>query len=162
MLFLTGSPGTGKTVMLVLKARVWLQEGEHVYVTCLDRDALAAACLIISQLRQMAPDAAGRIHLLDMRKLYGQATMSRALRDVVLNVGGKLNIIADEVDGSSDRLKSLCGFIMSDTKVTQFRLWAAGVRSKYLPECLQEVPLTDPLRCPPVVVRKVIKVALRL
>nr|KAG5704364.1 hypothetical protein BaRGS_031070 [Batillaria attramentaria] len=62
MLFLTGPPGTGKTVML---------EGEHVYVTCLDRDALAAACLIISQLRQMAPDAAGRIHLLDMRKLYG-------------------------------------------------------------------------------------------
>nr|KAG5687185.1 hypothetical protein BaRGS_012239 [Batillaria attramentaria] len=76
-------------------------EGEHVYVTCLDRDALAAACLIISQLRQMAPDAAGRIHLLDMRGLYDHAAMSDALRDVVLNVGGKLNIIADEAYGLS-------------------------------------------------------------
>nr|KAG5698229.1 hypothetical protein BaRGS_024036 [Batillaria attramentaria] len=163
MLFLTGPPGTGKTVMLVLKGAGWLKrDGEHVYVTCVKWDAVAATHLIVSQLRHMVPEAAERVHLLDLRReMRSKAALEETLYKVAVQAGGKLNIIADEA-GHSGSLKSLCQVVfLDDNKVkritTRVRLWAAGVWTEHIPECLHRVNLTDPLRSPLTVVKEVIK-----
>ncbi|KAK7485211.1 hypothetical protein BaRGS_00023621 [Batillaria attramentaria] len=141
----------------------WLKrDGEHVYVTCVKWDAVAATHLIVSQLRHMVPEAAERVHLLDLRReMRSKAALEETLYKVAVQAGGKLNIIADEA-GHSGSLKSLCQVVfLDDNKVkritTRVRLWAAGVWTEHIPECLHRVNLTDPLRSPLTVVKEVIK-----
>ena len=51
MLF-AGPPGTGKTVVLMLKAGQWLTEGHDVHVVSLYRESIAASCYIYEALSQ--------------------------------------------------------------------------------------------------------------
>lgn len=49
--FLTGPPGTGKTVVMVLMGLQWLRQGHDVFVLGVDEYSRAASHLIYRQLR---------------------------------------------------------------------------------------------------------------
>ena len=63
LVFLTGPPGTGKSLVLIVKALTLLRQGKHVLVVSTWKDSLAVSYNICDQLRQTAePSATSLIH----------------------------------------------------------------------------------------------------
>ncbi|XP_070205894.1 uncharacterized protein [Littorina saxatilis] len=99
LVLLWGAPGTGKTLVLVLRAVKWLHDGHHVnIVSPRGERSLAAAHMIDHQVRQMTGPLAQHtlhLHVADVRKKYHRWT---TVHDLVTRVDsrGRLFVIADE------------------------------------------------------------------
>nr|KAG5692148.1 hypothetical protein BaRGS_020696 [Batillaria attramentaria] len=100
---LTGPPGTGKSVVLVIMALVWLRDGHDVHVVSLRPGSLAMALLICHQLEMtMKADpttfsGAGAVHLhyFDLQQQPGD--LEKVVRDLVAaSTGQELHLIMDE------------------------------------------------------------------
>nr|KAG5714528.1 hypothetical protein BaRGS_006974 [Batillaria attramentaria] len=152
---LKGPPGTGKTLMLALKAVDWGTEKQPVNIVNTRDESYAATCLLCQQIketltRQNKKSAARnvRVHLLTTGD-----TDDEAVNDLLKTArNGQLSVIADEADGRV--LSALYASLTSSGRIERLRLWAAGVKCANFPKALHEVTLTDPLRCPPAVVRE--------
>ncbi|XP_070209738.1 uncharacterized protein [Littorina saxatilis] len=158
LIFLSGPPGVGKSVMLILKGVDLLRQGLHVDVVSSKTISLAATHSAVYQLQQTAgPAAAGRIHLHHFDLVHGvQQAVDDAVRTLVeaANKRGSqgLYVIADEAWTGSE-FKALVTALHH--RVPRLVLWAAGVFHGSIPPLLTEVILTQPLRTPPSVTRQV-------
>ncbi|KAL8595387.1 hypothetical protein ACOMHN_024086 [Nucella lapillus] len=160
--FLTGPPGTGKTVGLVLKGLQWLRAGGHVHVCSTWYKSLAASCSIVQQLQRLAGEEGGRrVHLHEfVLSRRGQRSVQRAVETLTAAVArpGPLNVIADEAYYDCDTLfGDFCHLLHQHFGDGSLRLWAASVTLAARPPDLTEVRLTEPLRTPPAVTREVAK-----
>ena len=100
-LYLNAPPGCGKTVLLYLKAKQWLNMGRHVRVVCISDEARVVSSLLAAQLLQsQGPAAAVTSHTFDFINSPGD--VSRAVRTLVsLAVPGvPLYVIVDEADSA--------------------------------------------------------------
>lgn len=99
--FLSGPPGTGKTVVLQLMGTEWLRRGHHVYVVSTWEESRAACCMLLHVLQQTVntrlrgranPD---RLHLrqFDLAK----EDVEEVVRDLTkAALEGTLYVIVDE------------------------------------------------------------------
>ena len=97
--FLFGPPGTGKSILLVLKALKWLQENRQVIILSAHSASLAASHMIEHQVRQMAGSEAGQ----NLQLLVTDKTT--VVRDLLEKVDseGRLFVIADEAGWYRER-----------------------------------------------------------
>lgn len=95
-LYVAGPPGTGKTIVLVLKALEWLRQGKWVHVVSTQPDSLAASHMIVAQLKEARDDSKDRISLCvcDLTRKDDQEALTE-LENLAEN--GELYLIADEV-----------------------------------------------------------------
>ena len=98
--FLTGPPGCGKTLVLVLKGLQWLHLGKRVQVVSTREDSLAASHMIFEQLRRTArPAAGGQVHI----HIFGTSTPAStqtAVKTLMASVrDGELFVLCDETFG---------------------------------------------------------------
>ena len=106
--FLTGPPGTGKTVVLALRARQWALDGQVVHVVSTHYKGRAVSALLQQQVlrartRGRAVDASMvRTHNYDFDDT-SKNDVGKAVSDLSqCAVGGELFVIVDEV-GSTHR-----------------------------------------------------------
>nr|KAG5711617.1 hypothetical protein BaRGS_016799 [Batillaria attramentaria] len=158
--YLTGPPGTGKTVVLVIKALQWLQQGKDVHLLSTHSNSRAAIYLIHHQLLYMlgaaSPGRRVHAHVFDFLRNEGDVEAAvNTLEAAGKARDGQLYVIADEAwpDYLGERFSDFCTQLTA--KVPTVNLWAAAVRRDVIPACLTEERLTTPLRCPPAVVLEV-------
>ena len=103
MVCLSGPPGTGKTVVLVMVGLQWLRQGHDVHVVCTSLAAIAVSRLIYHQLTMTlredptTPPTAGTVHfhLFDLHS--GDSEVARAVTTLVAaSRGQQLHILMDE------------------------------------------------------------------
>nr|KAG5697663.1 hypothetical protein BaRGS_011212 [Batillaria attramentaria] len=162
------SPGTGKTVVLVLVGGRWFIAGHDVHLLASWEKAHAAVFLIKEQLKRLlresghVTDDSPKIHT----HFFDFADPDKGMdnvRDAVETlkkaaVNGELYVIADEAgpdDSNNTAFQQFCEQL--NAAVPDLHLWAAAVQHGHKPDCLQEERLTVPLRCPPAVVKEVEK-----
>ncbi|XP_070206633.1 uncharacterized protein [Littorina saxatilis] len=161
---ITGPPGTGKTIVLVLMGLRWLHQGEDVDILSPYFESRAASYLIQYQLNETlkanSVDASktGKVHLRNYDFNSGETEAYRAANELCAE-GSKrqLNIILDEAGyGNKSARRALCQLIEKlTTKCPDLRLWACRVDRSELSPLLHTESLTLPLRCAPVIVREV-------
>ncbi|XP_070179083.1 uncharacterized protein [Littorina saxatilis] len=158
LVFVCGPPGTGKSLVLILKAIDWIQnKKEPVHVVSTREGNMAASHMIAHQLREMAEQADKhliRLHMYDL-----PMELNKALRELSQSVPGEVFVIVDEAcddytDNSETHFAEFC------TKLSQrvgpgLHLWAASMYHNFKPESLTEVVLRTGLRTPPSVTRHV-------
>ncbi|XP_025112045.1 uncharacterized protein LOC112574897 [Pomacea canaliculata] len=157
-LFVTGPPGTGKTVVLLLMAIQWLRCGHQVDIVSTWRGSLAACdrlfCLLLQTVKkqQSAGVSIGQPYLRHY-DLTERKDAEKAVSDFSqAAMRGNLFIIADEAGPDSERFKNFCNKLPTSTDL---HLWAASSYHGHAPDGWQVEYLTRPLRSPPVVVREV-------
>ena len=97
--FLSGPPGVGKSLMLLLKGSEWLRDGNHVNVVCIRRDSRAASALVLRQLEEAAgPADRQRLHGHDFDlDGGGDGELERAVTTLSQAAsGGELFLLVDE------------------------------------------------------------------
>ena len=98
---LHGPPGTGKTVLLTLKASQWLHLGRHVHVVSVADSCRAVSLLIEKQLLHVLKDCGipGRAGVsLHMYDILERDERNRAVQELVTaSQDGQLFLIMDEV-----------------------------------------------------------------
>ncbi|XP_025103270.1 uncharacterized protein LOC112569639 [Pomacea canaliculata] len=156
-LFVTGSPGTGKTVVLLLMAIEWLRCGHHVYIVSTCSESRAASIMLHYLLlqtvktQQFADVSHGQLHLLQY-DLDDSEDVEKAVNDLShAAIRGSLYVIADEV-GSELRINNFgtfCDKLL--TQVPRLHFWAASCFPEYAPAGWEVQYLTRLLRSPPVV-----------
>ena len=113
LVHLWGPPGTGKTVVLVLKASGWLREGLDVDILSINSESRAISILMESQLQQVLRSVEGpeerkpklRFHVIGsnlecwFRDCYCVHENTDAAVSCLANLAhdGKLHIIADQI-----------------------------------------------------------------
>lgn len=107
--FLCGPPGTGKTVVLTLRALKWLKDGHVVSIVSTWRRSLAASYVIRHQVRQMVGSVAEKnLHLYEM-VVSSKEDRKRTIESLATRVDsqGRLFVIADEITGRNF-IRSVC------------------------------------------------------
>lgn len=102
-LFVTGPPGTGKSVMLLLMGSEWLRCGHDVYVVSSWIETLAASTMLfhlllatVEKLRR-AGQSPGQVHFL---KYDGEQGMEEMVNDLSqLAKEDTLHVLEDEISG---------------------------------------------------------------
>ncbi|XP_025091212.1 uncharacterized protein LOC112562280 isoform X2 [Pomacea canaliculata] len=166
--YITGPPGTGKTVVLVLMGLQWLREGHDVHVVSTWRESRAVSYLIEKQLNHTLAaggrtegdgEGEGKVYRHDY-DLVDKDTPEGAAKELATHAtNGSLYVIADEAGPDLSQkyrgrpFSDLCTSLLG--KVPGLHMWAAAMRHGHKPDCLRKESLTIPLRCPPVVVREV-------
>ncbi|XP_070202814.1 uncharacterized protein [Littorina saxatilis] len=166
--FITGAPGTGKTVVLVLQGSRWLRQGHDVHVLSTVYDTRAISTSIKQQL-EMSLSASPTPSLTPGSVSYHrydfynrEEDVEQAVTDLVACVkNGHLHVLVDEAffDSSVDRYKNGPRHVQLVTRLAQqvphLYLWCAGVHNSYKPPALQTEVFTVPLRSAPVVLREI-------
>nr|KAG5692147.1 hypothetical protein BaRGS_020695 [Batillaria attramentaria] len=160
----TGPPGTGKSVVLVIMALVWLRDGHDVHVLSLRPGSLAMALLMCHQLRMTLKSDRGsfvkagrvRFHYFD---LVNQLEDVEKVLETLVSASQEseeLHVIMDEAEFAfqPDR-KAHYLVTQLFLRVLRLSLWAAQVGTSYIPAELQVEQVTVPLRCAPTVLREV-------
>ncbi|XP_070199033.1 uncharacterized protein [Littorina saxatilis] len=165
LVYITGAPGTGKTVVLVLQGVRWLRQGHDVHVISTLYNTRAVSTSIKQQL-QMSLSAGptpsltpGSVsyHLYDIFNREGD--VDQAVTDLVASVkNGQLHVLIDEVSFDS-RLKHGPRHTRLVTRLAQqvphLYLWCAGIVNTEIPPALQTQVFTVPLRSAPAVLREI-------
>ncbi|KAK7092750.1 uncharacterized protein [Littorina saxatilis] len=156
--FLWGPPGSGKTVILALKARQWLDQGEDVHVISTCHESRTISTLIHRQLQQQTAAAgAGTAHFHHLM-VYDQGQTSSKIDELAKAAGangGKLFIILDEMI-HNHRFRFSEFLTKLHSRVQSMHVWAGGMyRPDPLPPWIQLETIALPLRTPPAVLREV-------
>ncbi|XP_070199063.1 uncharacterized protein [Littorina saxatilis] len=165
LVYITGAPGTGKTVVLVLQGVRWLRQGHDVHVIS-TLDTTRAVSTSIKQQLQMSLSAGptpsltpGSVsyHLYDIFNREGD--VDQAVTDLVACVkNGQLHVLIDEVSFDS-RNKRGPRYTRLVTRLAQrvphLYLWCAGIDNIEVPPALQTQVFTVPLRSAPAVLREI-------
>ncbi|XP_025083114.1 uncharacterized protein LOC112557458 isoform X2 [Pomacea canaliculata] len=149
---LAGGPGTGKTVVLQLKATEWLRCGSDVFLVCTS-DSCAACYRMYYLLQQtietqLAPSGtSGQLHLLEYR-FRTDSDVENAVDDLSqAATGGVLHVIADEMDSSvRSNLQTFHDKLL--TRVPHLHFWAASYYPESVQSSWQVQSLTRPIRFP--------------
>ncbi|XP_070207914.1 uncharacterized protein [Littorina saxatilis] len=161
---LTGPPGTGKTVALVLQGLRWLLQGHDVQVVSTLYTSRAASRMIAGQLGMALsadptpPPTPGSIALHHYDFHNREADVQQAVTDLVARVkDGQLHVLLDEAlfAGSVSGPRNTTLVARLAESVPGLHLWAACVAYIDIPPSLRPEPLTVPLRCAPSVLREV-------
>ncbi|XP_070203630.1 uncharacterized protein [Littorina saxatilis] len=162
---ITGAPGTGKTVVLVLQGSRWLRQGHDVHVLSTWGDTWAVNTSITQQLEMslragptpsLTPGSVSyhRYNLWDR-----EADVEQAVNDLLACVkNGHLHVLIDEAFFDSrakdgPRLTRLVTRLAQ--QVPHLYLWCAGVLNRDIPPALQTQVFTVPLRSAPAVLREI-------
>ena len=98
-LYLNAPPGCGKTVLLYLKAKQWLNMGRHVHLVCISGKARAVSSLLATQLLQSQGAAAAvTTHTFDFDNNPGDVSLAVGILVGLAVPGVPLYIIVDEAD----------------------------------------------------------------
>ncbi|XP_070177871.1 uncharacterized protein [Littorina saxatilis] len=167
LVFVCGPPGTGKSLVLILRAIDWIQnKRKPVHVVSTREGNMAASHMIAHQLREMAKQADKHLIYLHMYDLPME--LNKALRELSQSENPKTNqkpvpdkvfVIVDEAcDDYTD--KSETYFAEFCTKLSQrvgpgLHLWAASMYHNLRPPLLAGAVLRTGLRAPPSVTRHV-------
>ncbi|XP_025101013.1 uncharacterized protein LOC112568121 isoform X2 [Pomacea canaliculata] len=166
-LFLAGPPGTGKSVMLQLRAAEWIRGGHEVHVlSTWEKSRLASSILYHFLLtvstqnkNQTEPEHADRVrlHHFDFWRGKDEKKALNYFKELSTKKGC-LYIVADEVGPDyswpDTHFQNFC--LKLKEAVPDLHLWAASCTHEVVPPSGWHLEiLTRPLRCPPVVVREV-------
>ncbi|KAK7094259.1 hypothetical protein V1264_007903 [Littorina saxatilis] len=161
---LTGPPGTGKTVVLVLQGLRWLLQGHDVQVVSTIHGTQAAIRMVAGQLgmalsaHPTSPPTPGTVAVHKYDFYNREADVQQAVTDLLARVkDGQLHVLLDETQFansvSGSRYTALVARLAES--VPGLHLWAAGIVHIVIPPSLRPEPLTVPLRCAPSVLREV-------
>lgn len=158
--YVTGPPGTGKTVMLYLKALQWIQEGGQVIVFSTCKSSLAASHMLVHMINSWLEDREHHYEELKQNVSFrhfdlDHGDLDKACASLLGFVRNhRLFVVADEVPSSSD-FRVLCQTLYKE--VPALCLWAASTYHKDNPDplILEELVFREPLRTPPVITREV-------
>ncbi|XP_025103269.1 uncharacterized protein LOC112569638 [Pomacea canaliculata] len=149
VLFVTGPPGTGKTVMLLLMAIEWLRCGHHVYIVSTWWGSRAANTMLY-HLLFFSQKILSQLHFLQYDVRHEEEAEKAVNELLQATIRGVAYVIADEVNGDFKNFgKRLV------TKIPDVHVWAASCYHGDPPAGWQMEYLTRPLRSPPAVVREV-------
>ncbi|XP_076464497.1 uncharacterized protein LOC143296440 isoform X2 [Babylonia areolata] len=162
IVYLCGPPGTGKTILLVLKAMEWLQKGNDVHIVA--TEVVNNVDSPIPYLIEKALQEAGQRQQLSSPtgvrgavELHWFGSVDVAVRALVRSArGGELCLVTDEVF-TLYRGREFTNLVSSlRAQVFSLRLWSAGTSAlSNPPGGLTVHRLSTPLRCPPAVHREV-------
>ncbi|XP_025100570.1 uncharacterized protein LOC112567904 isoform X2 [Pomacea canaliculata] len=172
--FIAGPPGTGKTVVLLLKATEWLLHGNNVCILSTWERSVAAAFMMYHLLKhtlstQLSTDNPGSVEMLKMNIEDDESKKSAIFHLTQAASKGPLCVIADEVgpiaEFQSHIFPEFCDELVQSNKEQChiLHLWAASCQHNIAPVELQDSNLgnweikyfTKPLRSPPSVIREV-------
>ncbi|XP_070203700.1 uncharacterized protein [Littorina saxatilis] len=162
---ITGAPGTGKTVVLVLQGVRWLREGHDVHVLSTWYETRAVSTSITQQLG-MSLSAGPKPSLTPGSVTYHtydfynrEEDVEKAVTDLVACVkNGHLYVLLDEAYfDSSDKPGPAHIRLVSQLaqRVPHLYLWCATVYNDDIPPALQTEVFTVPLRSAPAVLREI-------
>lgn len=101
--FVTGPPGTGKSIVLVLKGVQWLKEGEDVHVVSTFSNSLAVSSLIHHQMsltiKASEEQGVGKPHLHNFQFFEDEGQVELAVETMVAAAEKqRVNILVDEYE----------------------------------------------------------------
>ncbi|XP_070202899.1 uncharacterized protein [Littorina saxatilis] len=165
LVYITGAPGTGKTVVLVLQGVRWLRQGHDVHVLSTLYNTWAVSTSITQQLERslsagptpsLTPGSVS-YHWYDFYNR--EEDVEQAVTDLLACVkNGHLHVLLDEAFFDSrakdgPRLTRLVTRLAQ--RVPHLYLWCAGVYNTEIPPALQTQVFTVPLRSAPAVLREI-------
>ncbi|XP_070200978.1 uncharacterized protein [Littorina saxatilis] len=165
LVYITGAPGTGKTVVLVLQGVRWLRQGHDVHVLSTSYNTRAVSTSIKQQLENslsagptpsLTPGSVS-YHKYDFWNWEGD--VDQAVTDLVACVNnGNLHVLIDELSFDS-RTKHGARHTRLVTRLAQqvphLYLWCTGVYKTGIPPALQTQVFTVPLRSASAVLREI-------
>ncbi|XP_070203703.1 uncharacterized protein [Littorina saxatilis] len=162
---ITGAPGTGKTVVLVLQGERWLRQGHDVHVLSTMHTTRAVSTSITQQLKMslsagptpfLTPGSMSH-HQYDF--LNREEDVEQAVTDLVACMkNGHLYVLLDEAffDSSGKRGPANIRLVSQlAQRVPHLYLWCATVYNDDIPPALQTQVFTVPLRSAPAVLREI-------
>ncbi|KAK7106592.1 hypothetical protein V1264_017826 [Littorina saxatilis] len=165
LVHITGAPGTGKTVVLVLQGLRWLRQGHDVHVLSTSYATRAVSTSITQQLG-MSLSAGPTPSLTPGSVSYHrynfwdrEADVEKAVTDLVACVkNGHLHVLIDEVAFSSSQKRGPRHTRLVTRlaqRVPHLYLWCACMEHRDIPPSLQTQVFTVPLRSAPAVLREI-------
>ncbi|XP_070203098.1 uncharacterized protein [Littorina saxatilis] len=162
---ITGAPGTGKTVVLVLQGVRWLRQGHDVHVLSTEPATQAVSTSITQQLK-MSLSAGPTPNLTPGSVSYHkydfwnrEEDVEQAVTDLVACMkNGHLHVLLDEAffDSSAGSGPGNIQLVSQlAQRVPHLYLWCATVYNDDIPPALQTQVFTVPLRSAPAVLREI-------